>query len=153
MIANAVAKGKKVLFVAEKMAALEVVKRRLESLGIGDFCLELHSNKAVKKKVLDQLKRGLDLKVWGLETDYEKELEEIEKTRNELDAYAKALYKDIDCHMSVKELIEAYESIEAEDTLRIKREHVKEDIEKNVECLGKLIPQFVEMNGGRYNGI
>ncbi len=48
MIANALTKGKTILFVAEKMAALEVVQKRLASLGIGDFCLELHSNKATK---------------------------------------------------------------------------------------------------------
>ena len=41
MIANALAKEKTVLFVAEKMAALEVVKKRLASLGIENFCLEL----------------------------------------------------------------------------------------------------------------
>ena len=46
LIANALAQGKRVLFVAEKMAALEVVQKRLESIGIGPFCLELHSNKA-----------------------------------------------------------------------------------------------------------
>lgn len=45
MIANALTKEKTVLFVAEKMAALEVVQKRLAALGIQDFCLEIHSNK------------------------------------------------------------------------------------------------------------
>jgi MoxR-like ATPase len=45
LIAAAVNAGKKVLFVSEKMAALEVVKRRLDSLQLGASCLELHSNK------------------------------------------------------------------------------------------------------------
>src|SRR5690606_38443707 len=48
IIATAVLDGKKVLFVAEKLAALEVVKRRLESVGLGDLCLEIHSHKAHK---------------------------------------------------------------------------------------------------------
>lgn len=61
IIASAVADGKTVLFVAEKMAALEVVKRRLDQAGIGDACLELHSNKANKRAFLDELKR-----VWEL---------------------------------------------------------------------------------------
>ncbi len=65
MIANALTKGQTILFVAEKMAALEVVQKRLEALGIGDFCLELHSNKATKKSVLDQLKKVLALKYIG----------------------------------------------------------------------------------------
>lgn len=61
IIAAAVADGKKVLFVAEKMAALEVVKRRLDATSIGDACLELHSNKANKKAVLEELKRTWEL--------------------------------------------------------------------------------------------
>jgi len=49
MIANAVYAGKRVLFLSEKQAALEVVKRRLDRAGLGDFCLELHSDKASPK--------------------------------------------------------------------------------------------------------
>jgi len=43
-----VSQGKRVLFVAEKMAALEVVKRRLDKVGVGDACLELHSHTATR---------------------------------------------------------------------------------------------------------
>lgn len=63
IIAAAVADGKTVLFVAEKMAALEVVKRRLDSTGVGDACLELHSNKANKRGVLEELRRTWELGV------------------------------------------------------------------------------------------
>lgn len=61
IVASAVADGKRVLFVAEKMAALEVVKRRLDATGVGDACLELHSNKANKRAVLDELRRTWEL--------------------------------------------------------------------------------------------
>ncbi|CAI1063552.1 putative DNA helicase [Serratia plymuthica] len=61
IVAAAVADGKTVLFVAEKMAALEVVKRRLDHAGVGDACLELHSNKTNKRVFLEELKR-----VWEL---------------------------------------------------------------------------------------
>ena len=61
LIATAVKQGKSVLFVAEKMAALEVVKRRLDNVGLGDMCLELHSNKANKRAVLEELSRTLKL--------------------------------------------------------------------------------------------
>ncbi len=57
VIASAIADGKTVLFVAEKMAALDVVKRRLDHAGVGDACLELHSNKANKRALLEELKR------------------------------------------------------------------------------------------------
>jgi very-short-patch-repair endonuclease len=55
MIAHNLALGRKVLFVAEKRAALDVVHRRLVAHGLGPFCLELHSNKASKQDVLRQL--------------------------------------------------------------------------------------------------
>ena len=61
VIAASVTAGKKVLFVAEKMAALEVVKRRLDSRGLGAMCLELHSSKANKRAVLEELAVTRDL--------------------------------------------------------------------------------------------
>ena len=60
MIAQALANGKTVLFVAEKMAALSVVHARLNQLGLGRFCLELHSNKARKLEVIEQLGQALE---------------------------------------------------------------------------------------------
>jgi hypothetical protein len=61
IIAQAVLDGRSVLFVAEKLAALEVVKRRLESIGLGAACLELHSEKQSKRAVLDELRATLSL--------------------------------------------------------------------------------------------
>lgn len=61
LIAAAVVQGKKVLFVAEKLAALEVVKRRLDAIDLGNLCLELHSRKANKKSILEELRRTLQL--------------------------------------------------------------------------------------------
>ncbi|MGY3450093.1 very-short-patch-repair endonuclease [Bradyrhizobium sp. USDA 4353] len=57
IIASAAAEGKTVLFVAEKMAALDVVHRRLKAVGLGSLALELHSNKANKRVLLEELKR------------------------------------------------------------------------------------------------
>ena len=61
VIAGAIADGRTVLFVAEKMAALEVVKRRLDAAGVDDACLELHSNKTNKRRILDELRRTWEL--------------------------------------------------------------------------------------------
>ena len=55
LIAQCLAEGKRVLFVSEKIAALDVVYRRLREVGLGEFCLELHSSKARKLDVLAQL--------------------------------------------------------------------------------------------------
>ena len=59
LIALALANGKTVLFVSKKLAALEVVRRRLDQAGLGLFCLELHSHKTDKRKLLDELEEGL----------------------------------------------------------------------------------------------
>jgi len=61
IISESLADGKSVLFVAEKMAALEVVKRRLDECHLGDAVLELHSHKSNKRIVLEELKRTLEL--------------------------------------------------------------------------------------------
>jgi hypothetical protein len=63
LIAHALTAGKKVLFVAEKQAALEVVKRRLDAIGLGSFGLELHGAKQSMNSIRDQLRAALDLRV------------------------------------------------------------------------------------------
>lgn len=60
MIAALIRNNKKVLFVAEKKAALEVVKGRMSKAGLGDFCLELHSNKADKDYLVNSLTKRLN---------------------------------------------------------------------------------------------
>ncbi|MEM8860779.1 MAG: DUF4011 domain-containing protein [Chloroflexota bacterium] len=61
LIAEALGQGKKVLFVAEKMAALEVVQRKLAALGLEDLALELHSHKTTKRDFAEMLNRSLTL--------------------------------------------------------------------------------------------
>jgi len=51
LIAELINSGKTVLFVSAKMAALEVIKSRMDNIGLGEFCLELHSHKSNKKEV------------------------------------------------------------------------------------------------------
>ncbi|SMF94309.1 AAA domain-containing protein [Methylomagnum ishizawai] len=62
IIAAALHAGKKVLFVSEKMAALEVVRQRLDLANLGHFCLELHSHKTNKKKLLEDLQERIDMR-------------------------------------------------------------------------------------------
>jgi very-short-patch-repair endonuclease len=60
LIAAALYEGKAILFVAEKKAALEVVRRRLDKAGLGDFCLELHSTKTQKGKLREDIKKRIE---------------------------------------------------------------------------------------------
>ena len=90
MIAEALGAGRTVLFVSEKMAALEVVKRRLDAIGLGDACLELHSNKTAKKAVLEELARTLDLGR-PLLGDIEADFDELARLRDRLNTYCDAV--------------------------------------------------------------
>lgn len=62
IIAACLHAGKSVLFVAEKLAALQVVKSRLEIAGLDPFLLELHSNKTSKRQVLDSLANRMEFR-------------------------------------------------------------------------------------------
>lgn len=92
IIAEALAEGKKVLFVSEKMAALQVVYRRLQEAYLGDFCLPLHSYKANKKAILEQIGANLKLKQTQVKDEAINNLEELLSIRQELNKYAAELH-------------------------------------------------------------
>lgn len=92
IIANALYRGKRVLFVAEKMAALEVVEKRLESIGLAPYCLELHSNKARKSEVLQQLKVITESGRTVAPPMFEQDGERLEGLRSQLNEYLQALH-------------------------------------------------------------
>ncbi|WP_328811374.1 DUF3320 domain-containing protein [Rhodococcus sp. NBC_00294] len=63
LIAHTLAQGKSVLFVAEKQAALDVVKRRLDKIGLSEFTLDLHGKDQSPQAIRDQLKKAIDAEV------------------------------------------------------------------------------------------
>jgi hypothetical protein len=60
IISECMAAGKRVLFVSQKMAALDAVFKRLKEKGLNDLCLEAHSYKADKKQIVAQLKSAFE---------------------------------------------------------------------------------------------
>jgi len=143
MIANLMAHGKRVLFVAEKMAALSVVEKRLTSLGIGDFCLELHSDKANKKHVLTQLDKALVNQGRKKKDEYEAYLKKFNLSRAELDRYMQHLHQTRTCGYSLYELIDLYETTSEQDqTVPFSRDEVREmtndQIRSHKSLIGKL---------------
>lgn len=126
IIANAVGQGKRVLFVAEKMAALEVVKRRLDSIGLGEACLELHSHKANKKELHEELKRILDLGKPAL-AHLQQEISLLQEHKDELNAYCKAVNTAIaNSGLSAQKVIGFLLQIEAEkDELKLPKIHIE----------------------------
>ncbi|MBI2760590.1 MAG: DUF3320 domain-containing protein [Chloroflexi bacterium] len=97
IIADQLASGKKVLFVSEKMAALEVVYERLKAAGLGTFCLEAHSHHASKRDVIGQLGSALlgqDLVSSGYRV--EEKYHELRRDRDRLNSYVHALHRERD---------------------------------------------------------
>mgnify|MGYP002524096903 FL=1 len=84
IIVNALRENKKILFVAEKEVALQVVKKRLDDLNLGQFCLQIHSAKANKKEVLSQLGASLGIGKTAYPENKEEEASSLLKLRNEL---------------------------------------------------------------------
>ena len=89
-IAELIAHGKSVLFVSEKMAALQVVKGRLDAAGLGELCLEIHSNQTRKKAVLEELEKTLNREAPAAISP-DRDINELEKLKHELNEYALSL--------------------------------------------------------------
>ncbi len=116
IIANALYQGKRVLFVAEKMAALSVVHKRLSAIGLSPFCIELHSNKATKSHFLQQLAQAMEVTHGQSSEDFERRSQELFALRRQLNATAEAMHHtDASCGLS------AYECIDR--CLRIRQAH------------------------------
>ena len=93
IIAECIANGKSVLFVSDKMAALEVVYKRLSEVGLAHFCLELHSSKANKQEVVAELKRSLDENLVPRKLPSAHEFERMTEYREVLNGYVAALHE------------------------------------------------------------
>lgn len=107
MIALALERGKTVLFVTEKKAAIDVVKRRLDEIGIGDFCLELGS-KTDSGEAFKQLDKTLRLKGKRSAEENFAFKEEYKKALKELATMQNALHEKRKLSLSVHEAITAY---------------------------------------------
>lgn len=105
IISQCLAIGKTVLFVAEKSAALDVVHRRLSAIGLGEAVLELHSNKADRKSVLDQLGRSWDRQADDAQSEWVQVTDDLSITREQLNEYVIALHKKGSHGLSVYESV------------------------------------------------
>ncbi len=93
LIAHSIASGRRVLFVAEKIAALEVVHRRLREVGLGQFCLEVHSSKAKKASVLGALGAAWDARGSADNGKWEEEALRLKTLRESLNLYVERLHR------------------------------------------------------------
>lgn len=96
VIAEALGRGQKVLFVSAKMAALNVVYDRLNKLRLGQFCLEAHSTKAGKARIIDDLRRTLEREPITQDNQLEAQIELLKQIRTRLNEYVRALHKRLE---------------------------------------------------------
>ena len=92
LIAELLAEGKSVLFVSEKMAALDVVKNRLQNVGLGKFILELHSHKTRRKKFLKDLEKSATVRA-EQPFNIDQTIRKLETLKRQLDDYADIIHK------------------------------------------------------------
>jgi len=90
LIAELMAMGKRVLFVSEKKAALDVVKSRLDSVGLGEGCLELHGKNSNKKEFLNELESTLNID--SVELTDESDFQQLDSIKQELNNYVETLH-------------------------------------------------------------
>ncbi|MCR5574973.1 MAG: DUF4011 domain-containing protein [Bacteroidaceae bacterium] len=115
MIANALYQGKRVLFVAEKMAALEVVQKRLKKIGLDPFCLEMHSNKMTKQHFLAQMQMALEVTHIKSPKEYESTANQLFEHRQAMIGNVEALHKVHPMGLSLFDCISRYLSIKYEE--------------------------------------
>ena len=94
VIAAALRAGKTVLFVSEKLAALEVVRQRLEMAHLGDFCLELHSHKSQKKKLMKELEARINAR-FPAQLQVKEKLGVLHKQKRQLNRYAELMGSEL----------------------------------------------------------
>ncbi len=119
MIANALYHGRRVLFVAEKMAALSVVQRRLAKIGLAPFCLELHSNKVTKTHFLKQLNEALSVTHGHLSEDFRQRSEELFEKRQQLNGYMQAVHTPSRYGVSIYDCIERFLATDADERFEL----------------------------------
>ena len=153
LISNALYQGKRVLFVAEKMAALNVVQSRLEKIGLGPFCLELHSNKVAKRHILEQLNKALNA-IRIKEPDTVVALsDKLFERRNVLISYLDALHNDRgNDNLSLFECIQEYEELDKVTPLNVPLTGVlssfkKEKLDSFKEELYTHLPTIIQLVG------
>jgi len=145
IIADALGKNKKVLFVSAKMAALNVVFNRLKNEGLGQFCLEAHGVKAGKLKIIEDLKRTIESDDFNNMGSIQQELDNLQKTKKQLNEYVIALHKIIQpANRSVFQAIGRYSKLKGVVTVKgsLPWEDILEvttnDIDSHIEALYEL---------------
>ena len=148
IIAECLHDGKKILFVSEKQAALNVVYDKLKKAGLSDFCLELHSHKANKRAVIEELNRTLELPRKGVSSRAQEEIRQKEDAQNKLNTYATELHRKRNViDLSLYQLFEKYAAERSYPELQYEISTIETKGQDQLLTDVKLLEQYAEYVG------
>ena len=143
IIAQGLADGKRILFVSEKAAALEVVYKRLSEVHLDDFCLALHNYKANKKEVLDELAKSLELSPIKVKAEETAKLTELDTLKEFLGQYVSDIHEEkMPLEMSLYEVYGALAALEDTIELPLEIKSAENMTKDQVNRLGLLVADF-----------
>jgi very-short-patch-repair endonuclease len=93
LISTLMARGKRVLFVAEKRAAIDAVLRRIEDVGLEDLVLDLHGGVSSRRQTAQALALALDKNSQMAKPDLAKVHRKLEQRRSQLTSRVGALHE------------------------------------------------------------
>lgn len=158
LIAACLAEGKKVLFVAEKLAALEVVKNRLSLAGLDPFVLELHSNKSNKKQVLEEIAKRTTFRP-SPQNELPRLQQQLEAHRKDLKAYTDLINSfshnafGLTLHQIIwraerhRQCLSNEESMLSQIKIGDATQISEFDFGRRIDCLGYLESQYKSVGG------
>lgn len=139
LLARGIAEGKRILFVAEKRAALDVVARRVRAIGLGDFLLDLHDRDSRPARVRQQIGRALDLNLRGDTEGLQARIEHARASGGALTRYAARLHEPNGAGLSLYSAETARKAVGAGATLTLPPHVVAPGAQKTVDLLRHLM--------------
>lgn len=145
IIAECIHDGKKVLFVSEKQAALNVVYDKLRKAGLEEFCLELHSYKSNKKEVIDNLCKTLKAAKTAVSSRANDAIESKVKSQTELDTYEVELHKQREViNRSLYQLYDAFSACRKAPEVKVTVADIDKKGDEHIRVATNLLSQYVD---------
>jgi len=146
LLANALSRGMKVLFVAEKPDARSVVRERLQEVGLDPFCLDLHDQGSGPQAIKDQLRDALEFRPVNVEEKWESLQERFEAVTSTLAGYRDRVHGATSSGRSYFDSFESLLEMGTEPTARIGRALVDVDSDQITHIRRVLLelPSFAE---------
>lgn len=148
MISTLLAEGKHILFVSEKLAALQVVYDNLKSAGLEDFAIELHSSKANKKEFIDNLYKTAQLPKYDIDVKAEYVSSKHSHVKQSLKEYDREIHKWLEpYHGSLYDLLSMYMSLDIEPA-SFRLHHTEEDTLEKLDIICEAFGRYAHYAEG-----